>query len=298
MMPSPEIPLVRLKPGTHFYPWNRVAPAVISSDSSVSSKNSFDHSSATPVTANVDSLPMSPKNFTTSEDMETDSPIREEIREGLCLAEEARSVVEAALSKKTNQDDPFKLSSQNIGTQPSESFIGTATSTRDNIYDSSAQGTVEASSAPVSLPSISTSNRTTSSPTFGSADLLHSLGTPSTSYRMYSFTSSSSDRHNGQGSPLFSDRTIPSNPYTRRLTNGMAQSRYPPLVRVTPNSSAATSTASAEPSSKDQSIALKRGHHRDHIHRYTLSLKILTCHSEEDEQNYQTGTDKFLCYSS
>jgi hypothetical protein len=65
----------------------------------------------------------------------------------------------------------------------------------------------------------------------------------------------------------------------------MAQSRYPLSVRVTPNSSAATSTASAEPSSKDQLIALKRGHHRDHIHRYTLTLKILTCHSEEDEQN-------------
>jgi len=45
-----------------------------SSHSSISSNDST-HSSTNPVTANVDMLPMSPKDSTASENMDTDSPI-------------------------------------------------------------------------------------------------------------------------------------------------------------------------------------------------------------------------------
>lgn len=85
---------------------------------------------------------------------------------------------------------------------------------------------------------------------------------------------------------------VPINPYRRVSGTSSAPNQGPSTFRPRTSANGFRNNAGmsqarqqSTPGTVDKAIILKRGHSRDHIHRYTLCLKITTGCSEEEEQS-------------
>lgn len=87
---------------------------------------------------------------------------------------------------------------------------------------------------------------------------------------------------NPLGVSIPSTAPVPANPYRRPATHhSTVRSSAMANNQTTPTS---TSSRAQTMSAIDGKITLKKGVIPAHTHRYTLSIKVITCHSDEEEQ--------------